>query len=543
MPLYNTTNMPQLAQAAMSGATQAAASQTKETKTVVKKDNSLMDDIYKGAATVAFVGRGLDSLTDAAQGVMKLYDQQKLRSAYDEVDKAYRDGGMGAVQKMDTNFWNNTAIGQFMKDRANNEKGRLEMMQNADAVADKIYQDWRVQASNVAKAYQTGNMQQFMPLMQQLSEQSPLPYKLEPDQNGNFKVLFRSDQKGGWTETEQTMTPQEAIGQVNSVLRGEQLIARGMNGERLPVNRDFNLAVGRNMMASSLGNSDNRTDPKKLVPLYDKNGNVGGFARIQNPIPTEENPFAYKESPKVMAFGPNGQSLGVFDGYDGVMKHGLSPFAPQKGKGGAGGGGGTERIGPKNQGLHFTLSQNGYAHDKGRNAYYEFLKDKETGQVQTDEKGNPLLDYNKPLTNDALNLIMNRTSGKGGGGQDDGLGLRQKTKPSHTPSQDAGLPQQEPPLQEMQGLGLPPQAAPGTFADNFRGNLDRQQKTRDALLENGNYDTEFIGLPGLGINKGAMVSGDNYRGEGMFAGIGADPRHKPFGERESDKWRQRYGAR
>ena len=333
MPLYNTTNMPQLAQAAMSGATQAAASQTKETKTVVKKDNSLMDDIYKGAATVAFVGRGLDSLTDAAQGVMKLYDQQKLRSAYDEVDKAYRDGGMGAVQKMDTNFWNNTAIGQFMKDRANNEKGRLEMMQNADAVADKIYQDWRVQASNVAKAYQTGNMQQFMPLMQQLSEQSPLPYKLEPDQNGNFKVLFRSDQKGGWTETEQTMTPQEAIGQVNSVLRGEQLIARGMNGERLPVNRDFNLAVGRNMMASSLGNSDNRTDPKKLVPLYDKNGNVGGFARIQNPIPTEENPFAYKESPKVMAFGPNGQSLGVFDGYDGVMKHGLSPFAPKKGKG------------------------------------------------------------------------------------------------------------------------------------------------------------------------------------------------------------------
>ncbi len=338
MPLYKQNNAAELAQSAMSGATQAMAAQTKATGTRTEKDSSVLDDIYKGAAAVSYVGRGLDSLTDAAQGVMKLYDQQKLRTAYDDVDKAYREGGMGAVQQLDTNFWNNTAIGQFMKDRANNEKGRLEMMQNADAVADKIYKDWRVQASGVAKAYQSGDMQQFMPLMKQLSEQSPLPYKLEPDQTGNFKVLFRSDEKGGWTDTGRTMTPQESIDQVNSVLRGEQTIMRGMNGDLLPVNRDFNLAVVRGITATSTGNSDNRTDPKKLIPLYDKNGNVGGFARVQNPIPTEDNPYAYRENSKIFAFGHNGQSLGVFDGYDGVMKYGLSPFAPKKGKGGAGGG-------------------------------------------------------------------------------------------------------------------------------------------------------------------------------------------------------------
>ena len=542
MPLYNTTNMPQMAQAAMSGATQAAASQTKETKTVVKKDNSLMNDIYKGAAAVAYVGKGLEGLTDAAKTATDLWDQHKLRNAYEDVDKAYREGGWGAVEKLDDNFWHGTAIGRFAKDRAESEKGKLEMLKNMDAVAEMKYKDIRPLAMQATKFFQSGNMEQFMPLMQTISEKAAMPIRLKPTGNGNFQIMFRSDEKGGWTENG-TMAPEAAFSELQKYMRGEQMIMRGINGELLPVNKEANLYMIKSMWASYLGNADNRIDPKKLIPLYDRNGNVGGFGRIQNPLPSEKDPDAYMKDPQIQAYGINGQGLGTFNGYEGIMKHGLSPFAPQKGKGGAGGGGGTERIGPKNQGLHFTLSQNGYAHDKGRNAYYEFLKDKETGQVQTDEKGNPLLDYNKPLTNDALNLIMNRTSGKGGGGQDDGLGLRQKTKPSHTPSQDAGLPQQEPPLQEMQGLGLPPQAAPGTFADNFRGNLDRQQKTRDALLENGNYDTEFIGLPGLGINKGAMVSGDNYRGEGMFAGIGADPRHKPFGERESDKWRQRYGAR
>ncbi len=445
--------MPQMAQAAMSGATQAAASQTKETKTVVKKDNSLMDDIYKGAATVALVGRGLDSITDAAQGAMKLYDQQKLRSAYDEVDKAYRDGGMGAVQQLDTNFWNNTAIGQFMKDRANNEKGRLEMMQNADAVADKIYQDWRIQASGVAKAYQSGDMQQFMPLMKQLSEQSPLPYKLEPDQSGNFKVLFRSDEKGGWTDTGRQMTPQEAMGEVNSVMRGEQIIARGLTGELLPVNRDFNLAVGRNILATAHGNADNRTDPRKVIPLYDKNGNVGGFARIQNPIPTEDNPYAYTENSKVIAFGHDGQNLGVFDGYDGVMKYGLSPFAPKKGKGGAGSNG-VGTAGPKNAAAHQAMLSSGYIWDSKQHGYFQASQD-------ADGKWQP--DLSKPASPEFISEIIRRTGNshqtpmgqpRNSGGADP-LGLRGSGQQPVQPQQQTHeSPRAQGRIQEAIGLGL-----------------------------------------------------------------------------------------
>lgn len=559
MPLYKPSNTAELAQSAMNGATQAAAAQTKQTGTRTEKDTSVLDDIYKGAAAVAYVGRGLDGLTDAAQGAMKLYDQHKLKTAYDEVDKAYREGGMGAVQQLDTNFWNNTAIGQFMKDRANNEKGRLEMMQNADAVADKIYQDWRIQASGVAKAYQSGDMQQFMPLMKQLSEQSPLPYKLEPDQSGNFKVLFRSDEKGGWTDTGRLMTPQEAIGQVNSVLRGEQVIARGLTGELLPVNRDFNLSVGRNLLATDNGNADNRTDPRKLIPLYDKNGNVGGFARIQNPIPTKDNPYAYTENSKVFAFGHDGQSLGVFDGYDGVMKYGLSPFAPKKSKGGAGGGAAGESGG-------YSLTQGdinilqGYATkinemgekevDYGTAAFLEqFVREKGLSPIQAiyvfDEnvKRAMKLGATEEQAKRATISMLSRPTPNGQRGQ----------SPQAAQQAPAQQPQQQNPkvrgrIQEVLGLGLQEsqpdalrggsESTPTTFSGNYRANLERQANTRQALAESGDYPTEIVGLPGLGINSGALVEGDNVRGQGMLSGIGLRP--SPFGQTESQKWRQHF---
>ena len=499
----------------MNGATQAAAAQTKQTGTRTEKDTSVLDDIYKGAAAVAYVGRGLDGLTDAAQGAMKLYDQHKLKTAYDDVDKAYREGGMGAVQQLDTNFWNNTAIGQFMKDRANNEKGRLEMMQNADAVADKIYKDWRVQASGVAKAYQSGDMQQFMPLMKQLSEQSPLPYKLEPDQSGNFKVLFRSDEKGGWADTGRQMTPQEAMGEVNSVMRGEQVIARGLTGELLPVNRDFNLAVGRNILATAHGNADNRTDPRKVIPLYDKNGNVGGFARIQNPIPTEDNPYAYTENSKVIAFGHDGQNLGVFDGYDGVMKYGLSPFAPKKGKVGAGNnGGGT--AGPKNAATHQAMLSSGYIWDSKQHGYFQAAQD-------ADGKWQP--DLSRPASPEFISEIIRRTGNghqassgqpRNAGGADP-LGLRGRGQQTVQPRQRVqeqdpriqgriqgalgnGLqdgqqtPSQLQPQQEMRGIGLsgaPAQAGPQNLPWHQRDGRDAIKDAWNSFNEN--FDAQHRG--------------------------------------------------
>ena len=76
MALYKTgINPSQMAQSAMNAATQAAASQTKQTTTKVKKEGNVWDDIYKGAAAVAAVGSGVNSLVDAAGSAWYMYDK------------------------------------------------------------------------------------------------------------------------------------------------------------------------------------------------------------------------------------------------------------------------------------------------------------------------------------------------------------------------------------------------------------------------------------------------------------------------------------
>lgn len=99
MPLYSPNSNPaQMAQAAMSGATQAAAAQTKQTTTTVKRESNFWDDLYKGAAAVAAVGRGVEGLVGAVDGAWSLYDKSRLRSAYDDVSAAFKQGGFEAIQ-------------------------------------------------------------------------------------------------------------------------------------------------------------------------------------------------------------------------------------------------------------------------------------------------------------------------------------------------------------------------------------------------------------------------------------------------------------
>ena len=330
MALYRTsTNPSQMAQSAMNAATQAAASQTKQTTTKVKKEGNIWDDIYKGAASVAAVGRGIDSLVDAAGSAWDLYDQYKLRDAYDAVSKAFAQGGFEGIQSNPDmqDYWHARAVGQFVKDRAGTEKGRLDMLKSMDATADKLYQDWRVQAMTVSKAFQSGDMRQFMPLMEQLSAKSPLPYRLEGTEDGRFRVLFRSDQQLGWTANGQVISPQEAMNEVNRVLQGEQSVLRGLDGKLHPVNPAFSAAAARYYWGTVMGNAENRLDPKKQIPLYDGAGNVVGMGVVQNPVDD------YSALPKLLVFDRRGRQIGMYDGMEGVLQAGMSPYKPAKQKG------------------------------------------------------------------------------------------------------------------------------------------------------------------------------------------------------------------
>lgn len=335
MALYKTgINPSQMAQSAMNAATQAAASQTKQTTTKVKKEGNVWDDIYKGAAAVAAVGRGVNSLVDAAGSAWDMYDQYKLRSAYDDVSKTFGQGGFESIQNNPDmqDYWHAQAVGQFVKDRAGTEKGRLEMLKSMDAAADKQYQDWRMQAMTVNKAFQAGDMQQFMPLMEQLAATSPLPYRLEGTQDGKFRVLFRSDQHQGWTATGQVITPQEAMNEVNKVLQGEQSVLRGLDGKLHPVNPGFNAAAARYYWGTVMGNAENRLDPKKQIPLYDSGGNIVGLGVIQNPVDD------YGAQPRLLVFDRRGRQVGVYDGMEGVFQAGMIPYRPAKQKGSGNGG-------------------------------------------------------------------------------------------------------------------------------------------------------------------------------------------------------------
>ena len=331
MTLYKPLSSPaQMAQSAMNAATQAAAAQTKQTTTTVKKESNVWDDIYKGAVSLAAVGRGIDSLVGAADSAWNMYNEHKLRSAYDDVSKAFGEGGFESIQRNPDmqDYWHAQAVGQFVKDRASTEKGRLEMLKSMDDVADKQYQDWRIQAMTVNKAFKSGDMQQFVPLMEQLSAKSPLPYRLEGTQDGKFKILFRSDQHRGWTETGRLLTPQEAMNEVNTVLQGEQSILRGLDGKLHPVNPAFNAAAARYYWGTVMGNAENRIDPKKQIPLYDSSGNIAGMGVIQNPVDD------YSAQPRLLVFDRRGRQVGMYDGMDGVFRAGMSPYKPQKQKGG-----------------------------------------------------------------------------------------------------------------------------------------------------------------------------------------------------------------
>lgn len=344
MPLYhnNGANMPQLAQQAMGSATSAMAAQQKQTTTTTKRDTDFWDDLYKGARALNAGANAVSTLTNTADNVWGMYDKYKLRDAYDEINKAYSEGGLPAIQNSQNmqDYHHMQALGQFLKDRANTQKGYNEMLKGMEEQADKLYQNWRLQAKSVREAWESGDMQRYMPLMQQLVASSPLPYRLELDGKGNFKEMFRSDEAGGWTATGRIITPQEAYDEMNKVWRGEQTMLRGAEMKPQPFNEAFNMAALRAYWGTNTGNHENMVDPKKQTPLYDKNGNFGGVAITLNPMGEGD----YDKDSQVYVYGKDNQLIGVFNGINGAMSAGLSPFYRPEGKGRRGGGTGAGGV-------------------------------------------------------------------------------------------------------------------------------------------------------------------------------------------------------
>lgn len=344
MPLYKPNSNPAaLAQSAMSGATQAAASQTKQTTVNVKKESNFWDDLYKGAAALNMGARAVGGVVNAVEDAKSLYDAHKVRSAYDDVAKAYEQGGLESIQNNPDmqDYWHNKAINQFMADRLSTEKGRLETKQNIQKFAAMLYQDFRVGALRLNEAYNKGDMQGFASEMERLTASQPTPHRLKNLGDGTFAVYFRSDRDGDFVDTGERMSAKQALELVNKHYRGETYVMSGVDMKLTPMNREYELAVGKSALATVEGNAQNGANPSKDIILYDRRtGRIGGWAVVQNAVRDPTTGLSgYGHKPIYLVYGMDGEFLGKHEGLDGLARGtNFTHLNPGKTKGGAGNG-------------------------------------------------------------------------------------------------------------------------------------------------------------------------------------------------------------
>lgn len=345
MPLYKPNSNPAaLAQSAMSGATQAAASQTKQTTVNVKKESNFWDDLYKGAAALNMGARAVGGVVNAVEDAKSLYDAHKVRSAYDDVAKAYEQGGLESIQNNPDmqDYWHNKAINQFMADRLSTEKGRLETKQNIQKFAAMLYQDFRVGALRLNEAYNKGDMLGFASEMERLTASQPTPHRLKNLGDGTFAVYFRSDRDGDFVDTGERMSAKQALELVNKHYRGETYVMSGVDMKLTPMNREYELAVGKSALATMEGNAQNGANPSKDIILYDRRtGRIGGWAVVQNAVRDPTTGLSgYGHKPIYLVYGMDGKFLGKHEGLDGLARGtNFTHLKPDKAKGGSSAGG------------------------------------------------------------------------------------------------------------------------------------------------------------------------------------------------------------
>lgn len=331
MPLYrqNTGAMPQAAQSAMSSATNAMAHQQKqETRTITQK-TSFWDDFYKAARGVAAGASAVNGIADATGKAIDLYDEIKIKGAYDDMSKVYAESGMAGLETNPDfqDYHHAQALGRIMADRAKTAKGQEEIRQNSLKIAEQNYNDTRAALMPALEAYRNGDMNKFSENMVNASNIVNMPYKLQPDGNGNFKVLFRSNEQGGWTDTGRTMNYKEAYETGAGYLNGETTVLSGMGMQLTPTNKREIMAGALRAMATNDINAAARADPSQHKAIYDANGQFMGMAIPQNTI-KDGAANTYFE-----AYGRDGKPMGTFQAND-LYSRGL--FLVGAGSGGRG---------------------------------------------------------------------------------------------------------------------------------------------------------------------------------------------------------------
>jgi hypothetical protein len=129
-------------------------------------------------------------------------------------------------------------------------------------------------AMQAKEAFGRGDMRAFGNAISELSRISPMPYKYQMGQDGNFAETFRSSKHGGYTPTGRTLTPQEAMQFLDGILAGEQKVLTGADMQVKIVNPAFLAQAAQYRLGTIMGNAEAMSDESQWIALRNSEGHT-----------------------------------------------------------------------------------------------------------------------------------------------------------------------------------------------------------------------------------------------------------------------------
>ena len=349
---------------------------------------------------------GMNFLGNAMQTGQQIGEKRYEQDERDAENKAYEylvgklgpSGDLSALESDPILFTRHgaQAAGKVMNDRMNTEKYRLEFLKNREAGDQKYFESFFMPQVNAAmQAFNKGDMTSYSSLINEISATFPAPYKTQARPDGNFDLLFRSDQHGDWVKKD-VMTPQEVNAQLADMMNGTQNVVMGADMKPHPVNTRLLSMMARYRMGTAKKNAENLMDPSKHITLT-KNGHT------IHVVPQNRHDD-YSGGVNWMVLDESGKMGGMYGSLEDLLRQGYRRLDVQardatqrRAIAGPQGAGTKEAKAERMRRFYTRTAQAGYYPDKNTGVLYK---------ATVDMEGRMVLDYSKPMSNEQYNTLM-----------------------------------------------------------------------------------------------------------------------------------------
>ena len=349
---------------------------------------------------------GMNFLGNAMRTGQQIGEARYEQDERDAVNKAYEyivgklgpSGDLSALENDPILFTRHgaQAAGAVASDRMNTEKYRLEFLKNREAGDQKYFESFFMPQVNAAmQAFNNGDMASYSSLINEISATFPAPYKTQARPDGNFDLLFRSDQHGDWVKKD-VMTPQEVNAQLTDMMNGTQNVVMGADMKPHPVNTRLLAMMARYRMGTAKKNAENLMDPSKYITLT-KNGHT---IRV---VPQNRHDD-YSGGVNWMVLDDSGKMGGMYGSLEDLLRQGYRRLDVQardaqlrRTIAGPQGEGMKEAKAERMRRFYTRAAQAGYYPDKNTGVLYK---------ATTDMEGKMVLNYSQPMSEDMYNSLL-----------------------------------------------------------------------------------------------------------------------------------------